>query len=94
MSVQPIEIVDLLAGLEEHRTCEHQDHANTPAVHADGNEKFVRINYVCCGLPPLVVVLCGRVVTVATGVRCIHCNVVTARRDAWTVLGPANSPAA
>lgn len=94
MNAQPIEIVDLLSGLEEHRACEHQHHEEMPGIHADGDEQFVRVNYPCCGLPPLVVVLCGRLLTVADRVRCFHCRTLSAKWDAWTPLGPANSPAA
>ena len=93
MSAQPIEIVDLLAGLEEHRACEHQNHEDMPAIHADGDEQFVRVNYPCGCQMPLVVVLCGRLLEVADRVRCFHCRTLSPKWDAWTPLGPAN-PAA
>ena len=93
MSVQPIEIVDLLSGLEEHRSCEHGNHSIGKGAHADGGEVFVLINRACCSGESEVMVFCRRFIEHPSNVYCPQCLVVRSKSEAYAILGPAN-PAA
>ena len=91
MTIQPIEAVDILTGLEEHRRCEVGDHDDRPNKHADGGEQFGKVDSQCCSRPTIVLVICAKYITESTPIlACSGCGTRASKDYFWTILGPAN----